>query len=67
MSDIPNLDNAALEPIILVFSDERRYTLNPELTARVWEEVRNGRYSGPQELIDRALDSLFAPWDTRQK
>lgn len=52
-------DATELEPIILAFSDGRRYTLETELTRRIWTEVERGHYSGPEELIHRALDALF--------
>ena len=61
-SDFMNMSDSDIteqEPIILAFSDDRRVTFNPELTTRIWEAVRNGYYSGPQELVDRALDALF--------
>lgn len=47
------------EPIVLAFSDGRRYTLKTELTRRIWEEVERGHYSGAEEFINRALDALF--------
>ena len=50
---------AELEPIVLAFSDGRRHTLEPELTRRIWKEVELERYSGPADLIHRALDALF--------
>ncbi|MDQ2944848.1 MAG: hypothetical protein M3Y27_02705 [Acidobacteriota bacterium] len=34
-----------------MFSDGRRYTLETELTRRIWKEVERGYYSGPEELI----------------
>jgi hypothetical protein len=47
------------EPIVLAFSDGRHYTLKPDLTRWIWKEVERGRYSGPDEFIDRALDALL--------
>ncbi len=47
------------EPIVLAFSDGSRHTLSADLTRRVWEKVEREHYSGPEELIHRALDALF--------
>ena len=47
------------EPIVLAFSDGRLYTLETNLTRRIWKEVERGHCSGPEELIHRALDALF--------
>ena len=60
MSETPVMQEADLEPIVLVFSDGTRFTLGQEITARIWEEVKCGRYSGPQELITLALEAFFA-------
>jgi hypothetical protein len=51
----------ALEPIIVVWADGRRTTLNPDLTRRIWEAVKKGWYSGPQELVEQALDWYSSP------
>ena len=53
------IDATEPEPITLAFSDGTRYTLKPDLTRWIWEEVERGHYSGPEELIHRALDALF--------
>ena len=53
------IDAAEPEPIILVFSDGARYTLQTDLTTRIWKEVERGRYNSPEEVIGRALDALF--------
>lgn len=47
------------EPIVLAFSDGSRHTLNADLIRRIWEKVELEHYSGPEELIYRALDALF--------
>jgi hypothetical protein len=59
MSETPVMPEADMEPIVIVFSDGRRFTLGQEITARIWEEVKCGRYSGPQELITLALEAFF--------
>ena len=53
------IDATEPEPIILAFSDGRRYTLETDLTRRIWKELERGLYSGPEELIGRALEALF--------
>lgn len=53
------IDATEPEPIILAFFDGRRHTLGEDLTRRIWKEVERGHYSGPEELIGRALDALF--------
>jgi hypothetical protein len=53
------IDATEPEPIILAFSDGRRYTLEAGLTRRIWKQLERGHYSGPEELIQRALDTLF--------
>lgn len=53
------IDATEPEPITLAFSDGRRYTVKTDLASWIWREVEQGRYSGPKELIDRALDTLF--------
>ncbi|HZS53188.1 MAG TPA: hypothetical protein VFA65_02195 [Bryobacteraceae bacterium] len=50
----------APEPIVLAFSDGRRYTLKPEITRHIWKEVAQGHYSSPEEYITLALDAYFA-------
>ena len=53
-------DASEPEPIVLVFSDGRRYTLKPEITRHIWKEVNLGHYSGPEEYINRAFEAFFA-------
>jgi hypothetical protein len=48
------------EPIVLGFSDGRRYTLKPKITRHIWQELERGHYSGPEEFINRASDALFS-------
>ena len=57
----------ALEPIILVWTDGSRTTLNSDLTRRIWEAVKNGGYSGPQELIEQALEWYFRQHESEKK
>jgi len=57
MTDTPHA--AEPKPIVLAFSDGRRYTVKTDVARWIWSEVARGRYSGLQEVIDRALDALF--------
>ncbi len=54
---IDNTDNvpADVEPIVLVFSN-KTITLSTDTAARIWDAVRRGEASSPQEYIHRAIE-----------
>lgn len=54
------LDATEPEPIVLAFSDGRRYTLETEITRHIWKEVEMGHYRSAEEYIIRAFDAHFS-------